>query len=68
MNPYPASQGLPATGGAPSRLPKKEHLDYIKVLVEVLFLLLAVPWVLRELFRSPGSTTRRVANKHMGGS
>lgn len=69
MNPYPQQQGAPtAPQRAASRLPAKHTLDYIKVAIEVLLLLLAVPWILRELARNPGKASRRAAAKHLAGS
>lgn len=64
MNPlYP--QPGPQT---PRRLPSKDTLDYVKVGVELLLLLLAIPWVLRELIRNPARASRKAAAKHaLGG-
>lgn len=47
-------------------LPSKPTLDWLKVALEVLLLLLAVPWLLRELARNPGKVTRAAARKHLG--
>lgn len=63
MNPYGQPQ-QPA--GLLARIPSKESLDHVKVAVEVLLLLLAVPWILRELARNPARASRRAAAKHLG--
>lgn len=69
MNPYiPQPDGPPARSGVLSRLPGRATLEYIKVAVEVLFLLLAVPWIVRELARNPRRASRRAAAKHLSGS
>ena len=64
MNPYQQQQ--PAPAGVLARIPSKNTLDHIKVAVEVLLLLLAVPWIIRELATHPGRATRRAAAKHLG--
>jgi len=46
-------------------MPRKETLDYLKVGLELLILLLAVPWLVRELFRNPKGLSRRAASKHL---
>lgn len=68
MNPYQQTQAAPAPSQSATRLPKKEHLDYIKVVVEVLLLLLAVPWIFRELVRNPRQASQRAAAKHLARS
>jgi hypothetical protein len=49
------------------RLPAKDTLEYIKLALELLLLLLAVPYLLRELARHPGNVSRRAASKHLKG-
>lgn len=41
-----------------------QRLNYLKTALEVLLLLLALPWVIRELFRNPLDTGRRLAGAH----
>ena len=60
--PLPA---VPAAGGLGTGLPAKGTLDYVKVAIELLFLLLAIPWVLRELVRNPRGASRKAANTHL---
>jgi hypothetical protein len=48
-------------------LPAKDDLDYLKTLIELGILLLAVPWLLKQLARNPRQTSRRVAKKQIGG-
>lgn len=63
---YAVSSSQPATIGR--LVPSKQRLDHIKVALEVLLLLLAVPWILRELARNPQRASRRAAAKHLAGS
>jgi hypothetical protein len=68
--PQPAPQQDTASesqGGLLGRLPAKTTLDYTKVAIEVLLLLLAVPWILRELVKNPGRVSQRAATKHLSG-
>lgn len=65
MDPWQPQQ--PA-GGVLARIPSKDTLDHVKVAIEVLLLLLAVPWILRELAHNPGRASRRAAAKHLAGS
>lgn len=51
-----------------SRLPSKNSLEYLKLALELLLLLLAVPWLLRELTRHPGKVSRQAASKHLKGA
>lgn len=46
-------------------LPSKPQLEYAKVALELLLLLIAVPWVIRELFRNPSDLSRKAATKHL---
>lgn len=50
-----------------SVIPSKGALDHLKVGLEVLLLLLAIPYVLREFSRNPGRLSRRAASKHLAG-
>lgn len=47
-------------------LPTKQHLTYTKDFVTVLLLLVALPWILRELIRAPGSLAKSVSTKVAG--
>lgn len=49
-------------------IPSKGTLEYLKVALELLLLLLAVPWLLRELVKHPGQISRKAARKHLAGS
>lgn len=62
MNPYPAQQAVS------TRLPSKDNVEYCKLILELLLLLLAVPWILRELVRNPRAASRKAAAKHLAGS
>lgn len=62
MNPYPAPQE------ATSRLPSKDKVEYCKLVIELALLLLAIPWIIRELARNPRAASRRAAAKHLAGS
>lgn len=55
----------PTPGGLGAGLPAKGTLDYLKTAIELLFLLLAIPWVVRELVRSPSRASRKAANTHL---
>jgi len=48
-------------------IPSKQTLDYAKVALELLLLLLAVPWLVRELIRNPGELSHKAATKHLKG-
>lgn len=58
----PAGAYAPGVG-----LPSKQSLDYLKVGLEVLLLLLAVPWLLREFTRNPTALSRKAAEHHLKG-
>jgi hypothetical protein len=73
---YPLQQLQAPQGGSPAaqgaykphpRLPSHQSLSYVKVGLELLLLLLAVPWILRELTRHPGQVSRKAASKHLSG-
>jgi hypothetical protein len=66
--PDPAPPAAAKSGGLARIIPSKGTLDHVKVGIEVLLLLLAVPWILRELARNPGGASRRAAAKHLAGS
>jgi hypothetical protein len=56
-----------APAGGPTGLPSKNTLEYLKLAIELLLLLLAVPWLIREMARNPGRLSRQAANKHLKG-
>lgn len=62
---YPAQQASPGgTVAVRSRaggLFTFQHLQYVKTALEVLLLLLALPWILRELARDPIDAGRKIA-------
>lgn len=49
-----------------SRLPSYEQLRTVKTALEVFVLALAIPWLIHELVRNPGSLTKKIAGHHMG--
>jgi hypothetical protein len=60
---------VPQQQPAPQRfLPSKPQLDYAKVALELLLLVIAIPWILRELARDPAGLSRKAASKHLKGS
>jgi hypothetical protein len=50
-----------------SRWPSKQQLDYLKTALELLLLLIAIPWVLRELARDPAGLSKKAAAHHLKG-
>lgn len=42
--------------------PAKHDLEYLKILIELALLLLAVPWLLARLAHNPKATSRRAAD------
>lgn len=49
----------------PAGWPAKSDLDYVKTTIELLLLLLAVPWLVRRIVRNPKSTARAAADHHL---
>lgn len=47
-------------------LPTKQHLTYTKEFITVLLLLIALPWVLRNLLVNPGKLARAIGGKAAG--
>lgn len=47
-------------------LPTKQHLSYTKEFVTVLLLLIALPWVIRQLIISPQSLAKALGGKVAG--
>ena len=58
---------LEPTGQRRQLLPAKDKLEYLKVLLELMLLLLALPWLVREIIRDPRGASRKAAKKHLGG-
>jgi hypothetical protein len=52
--------------GVKAAMPEKASLDYIKVLIEVAVLLLALPYLLRQLASHPKRVARGSAKKTAG--
>ncbi len=48
--------------------PDKSTLDYHKVLIELLLLVLAVPWILRQLVKNPAKASHEAAASHLKGA
>jgi len=64
----PASPPAASPVAAPrAGWPAKSTLDYHKVLLELLFLVLALPWLLRQLAKHPGQVSRAAAQHHLKG-
>lgn len=58
----------PATPSAPRPgWPAKSTLDYHKTLIELLLLVLAVPWILKQLLKHPGQVSHAAARHHLKG-
>lgn len=62
MNPDPSSNQ-----SSGSRLPSKHTLEYLKIALELLLLLLAVPYLLKQLIGDPAKLSRQAASKHLKG-
>lgn len=68
----PGQQATPAAAAGavtPPRAgwPTKSTLDYHKTLIELLLLVLAIPWILKQLVKHPGDVSRRAAGHHLKG-
>lgn len=68
----PVGQATPAAGPpAPAgRLPlpgwpQKSSLEYLKLAIEVLFLVLALPWLLGNVLRRPAQVSKGAAHQHI---
>lgn len=55
------------SGGLGGKIPSKDTLEHAKIALELLLLVLAVPWILRELFHDPGRLSKAAAAKHLKG-
>ncbi|MFL5910762.1 MAG: hypothetical protein ACJ768_09380 [Gaiellaceae bacterium] len=65
----PAAAAAPSPGGG-GRLPapgwpEKADLDYAKTALELALLLLALPYILSRLARSPGNVVKRAGHKQL---
>lgn len=47
-------------------MPTKQHLTYTKELITVLLLLIALPWIITNLLRSPSALARALGGKVAG--
>lgn len=65
MHPFAPNTGEPGATAPSSRLPSKQTLEYLKIAIELLLLLLAIPWLLRELVRHPAQLSRKAASRHL---
>lgn len=65
----PGQAAVGPVGGAPAAgrpgWPAKGQLDYTKTLIEVVLLLLAVPWLVKQLVRHPGGLSKAAAEHHL---
>lgn len=59
---------LPQQQQGPRFLPSKPQLEYAKLALELLLLIIAIPWILRELARDPAGVSRKAASKHLRGT
>jgi hypothetical protein len=46
-------------------MPHKDDLDYLKTAIELGLLLLALPWLVRNVLHSPTRTSKRAADTHL---
>lgn len=64
----PGQTATPPVAGAPrAGWPAKSTLDYHKTLIELLLLILAIPWILKQLARNPGKVSHQAASHHLKG-
>lgn len=49
----------------PRWAPSKHQLEYAKTALELLLLVIAIPWILRELLRDPAGVSRKAATHHL---
>lgn len=62
----PAVQTPPQGAWRPHpRAPSQQALSYAKTALELLLVLLGIPWIIRELTRHPGRVSRKAAAKHL---
>lgn len=45
--------------------PSKQALDYHKTLIELLLLVLAIPWLLKQLATHPAQVSKQAAQHHL---
>jgi hypothetical protein len=48
--------------------PQKSTLEYLKLAIELLFLVLALPWLLANVIRRPGKISEGAAHQHIKSS
>lgn len=61
----PPATALPASPPPRAGWPAKSTLDYHKTLIELLLLVLAIPWILKQLVKHPGQVSREAAKHHL---
>ncbi len=61
----PATIGPTAVVAPRPGWPAKTTLDYHKTLIELLLLVLAIPWLVKQLVKHPGQVSREAANHHL---
>lgn len=57
-------QRLAMHAALPRRLPNKQRLEYTKLLLEVLLLVLALPWLLYRLATNPRELIKGIGHHH----
>jgi hypothetical protein len=64
----PGQDATPAAAVAPrAGWPAKSTLDYHKTLIELLLLVLAIPWILKQLAKHPAKVSQQAAGHHLKG-
>lgn len=58
----PSPSGRLPAGG----MPAKSDLDYLKTMIELALLIIAVPWILHRLARNPRATVRKAGEGKLG--
>lgn len=61
----PPATAVPAPPAPRAGWPAKATLDYHKTLIELLLLVLAIPWILKQLAEHPGKVSREAAAHHL---
>jgi hypothetical protein len=57
--------GAPSkTEGGGRRLPSRDQMETVKVALELLLLLLALPWLLYRLVTNPADLVRKIGHHH----
>lgn len=62
----PGQAATPAAAVAPrAGWPAKTTLDYHKTLIELVLLVIAIPWLLKQLVKHPGQVSESAAKHHL---